>query len=223
MNQATAVVVDALRASATAAALLHHGAKRLLVTREVDEAFHARTLWPEALLFGERGGIPPKGFDHGNSPAEAHHAHASNVIFTTTTGAGRLVQCWGAPCMLMGSCVNASAVVGRVIQENRDVVIIPAGLMSDPNFDAQEDRVAAAYLAMRLGWPSGEGSDACRAWQARIETEGLDALFATSPHSDSLRALGMQEDIALCAAVDTYPVAPLVVEQTLYGLVVRAA
>lgn len=222
-HQTTAVVVDALRASATAAALFHHGARRLLVTSEVDAAFEARALWPEALLYGERGGIPPEGFDYGNSPAEACHAVGRDVVFTTTTGAGRMVQSWGAPCVLMGSCVNVRAVVRRVFQEDRDVVIIPAGLMSDPNFDAQEDRAAAAYLAMRLGWPLGEGAAACQMWQARIQEVGLSTLFETAPHADALRELGMQDDIALCVAVDTYSVAPLAVEQAAYGLVVCAA
>ncbi len=53
-----AVVVDALRASATAAALLSHGAKRVLVVRDVEDAFDAQGAWPEALLYGERGGLP---------------------------------------------------------------------------------------------------------------------------------------------------------------------
>ncbi len=63
-----AVVVDALRASATAAMLLHHGARSILAVREVEEALTAKTKHADALLFGERGGLPPEGFDFGNSP-----------------------------------------------------------------------------------------------------------------------------------------------------------
>jgi 2-phosphosulfolactate phosphatase len=210
-NGCSAVVVDALRASATAAALLHAGASRLLVTLEVEEARAARAAWPQALLFGERGGLPPEGFDYGNSPAEALHAAGRDVIFTTTTGAGRMVQCWGAPCVLMGTTVNAGAVSAALEREARDVVIIPAGLMTDPAFDAQEDRVAAAYLAMRLSWPLGEGSEHCTHWMGRVRAEGLEALFQSAPHAQALRDLGMQADIPLCAAVDTHPVAPVAI------------
>ena len=53
-----AIVVDALRASATAAMLLHAGARQLLVVRTVEEAFAAKLELPGALLFGERGGVP---------------------------------------------------------------------------------------------------------------------------------------------------------------------
>ena len=59
-NGAVAVIVDALRASATAAALLEAGAREILAVREVEEAFAARADWPDALLYGERGDVPDK-------------------------------------------------------------------------------------------------------------------------------------------------------------------
>ena len=106
---AVAVIVDALRASATAAAILEAGATEVLAVREVEEAFAARADWPDALLYGERGGLPPAGFDYGNSPTEGVFAAGRRVIFTTTTGAGRLVQAWGAGAVLMGAPTNATA------------------------------------------------------------------------------------------------------------------
>ena len=78
----------------------------------------------------------------------------------------------------------------------------------------------AALLASRLGWPLGEGAAACRHWQARVEEEGLEALFASAPHSASLRELGFDEDIHLCAQVDHYPALPLARERTRHGVVV---
>lgn len=221
-NGCTAVVVDALRASATAAALVHAGCRTLLVTREVEDALAAKAMWPEALLYGERGGLPPAGFDHGNSPAEAVHTQGRDVIFTTTTGAGRLVQAWGAPCVLMGSPVNATRVVKALEQEARDVVFIPAGLMGDPHFDAQEDRAAAAFLALQLRWPLGEGAQACLHWQRRIAEEGLAQLFHTAPHAEALRSLGMADDIDLCAQVDTLPAVPTGRRLTGHGVLCSA-
>jgi 2-phosphosulfolactate phosphatase len=217
----TAVVVDALRASATAAALLHHGARRLLVVHHVEDAFAAQKDWPGALLYGERGGLPPEGFHHGNSPREAHHAARRDVIFTTTNGAARIVQAWGAPAILLGGPANANAVVAHLQREQRDVVLIPAGLVTDPNYDAQEDRAAAAYLATLLGWTIGQGHSECQHWQQRVQAEGLEQLFTTAPHSESLRQLGFEEDIHLCAQVDTYPALPLAVERTSYGVVLK--
>lgn len=208
-----AVVVDALRASATVAALVAAGADDICVVREVEDAFAMRERWPDALLFGERGGVPPLGFDYGNSPREAVHACGRRVIFTTTTGAGRMLQAWGAERVLMGSVVNCMAVVQhleRCAAEN--VVLIPAGLMDDPDFDAQEDWTAAVYLASQLlagrvysghvVW--GEGQAYYEHYINRIETEGLGSLFENAPHAAKLRAVGMSEDIPLCAEVDRY-------------------
>ncbi len=203
-----AVVVDALRASATAAMLLHAGAQALLVVREVEEARAARQKYPDALLFGERGGLPPAGFDGGNSPRETAIARDRRVIFTTTTGAGRLVSAWGAPAVLLGTTVNARAVIQAAQTYGREVVLIPAGRTGQPDFDAQEDRAAAALLGMMAGAEIGEGADAFRHWQARIESEGMEALFASAPHADRLREIGHDPDIAYCAQVDLTDAVP---------------
>ena len=82
-----AIVVDALRASATAAMLLETGATELIVVAEVEDAIAAKQSYPDALIFGERGGLPPPGFDGGNSPQDVACAAGRRVIFTTTTGA----------------------------------------------------------------------------------------------------------------------------------------
>lgn len=221
-HRTAAVVVDALRASATAAALFANGARELLVTRTVDEALTLKNQHPDALLYGERGGLPPAGFDYGNSPIEAIHCRNKTVIFTTTTGAGRLVQAWGANPLLMGSTINCASVVQYLINKNiQEVVLIPAGLMNDDEFDAQEDWVAATYIAMNLcnaivgcnalAW--GNGYNRFMQYRNRIETDGLDFLFNTSPHADKLRAINKQDDILLCAQPNIYSTVPVAVKQ----------
>lgn len=197
-----AVVVDALRASATAAMLLDAGAIEILAVRAVDEALALRQEHPDALLFGERGGLPPEGFDYGNSPRDAQAARGRRIIFTTTTGAGRLVQCWGAPAVYMGTTVNATASCRAAARHGRDVVVIPAGLMGAPAFDAQEDWAAAACIARKSGAPLGEGAAAAKYWLRRIDDEGIATLFASAPHASKLRMAGLQDDIAYCGQVD---------------------
>src|SRR5690606_17075583 len=130
---------------------------------------------------GERGGIPPAGFDYGNSPREAPFAKGRRVIFTTTTGAGRLVQCRGAEAVYMGSTVNARAVALAAVRHDKDIVVIPAGLMSDPHFPAQEDWVAATAIALTAGGQVGEGAAHFEAWRKRIDQEGVPALFESAP------------------------------------------
>lgn len=219
----TAIIVDALRASATAAMLFDAGARSILVTREVEDARAAKTAHPRALLFGERGGVPPEGFDYGNSPREAGHGADRDIIFTTTTGAGRLISAADAPVVLMGTTINASAVAQYVAQAGHDAVLIPAGLTDDPAFDAQEDRCAAVAIAMKAGAAIGEGTDIFETWRDRINDVGFETLFALSPHAAKLRAVGMEEDVAYCAQVDLTDAIPVLREQTEHGLLLRDA
>lgn len=228
-HRAVAVVVDALRASATAAALLHAGALEILAVPGVNDALAARRERPDVLLYGERGGLPPEGFDYGNSPAEAHHAAGRRVVFTTTTGAGRLSQCAGAAAVLMGTVVNASAAVAavrRLAGPDGGVVFIPAGLMDDPAFDAQEDRAAAVFLVERLraACPRveiGEGRDLHAAYAARLAEEGILRLFETAPHAEKLRRIHLESDIPLCAEPDRYPAVPLAAAFPREGVLLR--
>lgn len=222
-RQCVAVVVDALRASATAAYLLHAGATEIVVVREVEDAYAAHRAYPGALLAGERGGLPPEDFDLGNSPRQVETAAGRRVIFTTTTGAGRLIACWGAPAVYMGSTVNAAAVARAAASHGRDVVLIPAGLMDDPGFIAQEDWVAATAVAIALDVAVGEGAGRFQYWRARIESEGLPYLFATAPHAEKLRAVGLDADIPFCAQLDSVSAVPLVLGRNQFGVTVGMA
>lgn len=217
-----AVIVDALRASATAAALFDAGATEVLVVAEVEEAFKARAeFWPDALLFGERGGLPPAGFDHGNSPREAHHARGRRVVFTTSNGSARLLQAWGAPFIHFGTTTNALAIVQHLAGQPHDVALIPVGKVGHPGYDAQEDWVAAAAIAMLAGAPIGEGALYYRDTRQLIELDGVLNLFQSAPHAEELRKVGLAEDIALCARMNTSRAVPTVAEKTRFGLVLR--
>lgn len=220
-HKCTAIIVDALRASATAAMLLHHGARSILTVREVDEALKARATHPEALLYGERGGLPPEGFHYGNSPRETSHARGKTVVFTTTTGAGRLVSAWGAHGVLMGTTINATAVARAAAELEHDVVIVPAGFAGDPEFDAQEDWCASVAIAMKAGVTIGEGREEFEAWRDRIDGEGIEAIFNGAPHAAKLRKIGLEADISWCAQVDVTSAVPQGVARTELGVVLE--
>lgn len=218
-----AIIVDALRASATAAMLLDAGARELWVVSEVETAREAQRTLPGALLFGERGGLPPEGFDGGNSPRETAIAKDKTVIFTTTTGAGRLVAAWGSHAVYMGTTLNARAVASLAASHGRDVVVIPAGLATDPTFDAQEDWAAGAAVAALLPGEPGEGAERFAHWRSRIEAEGVERLFETAPHSEKLRRVGLDADIVYAAQYDLTTAVPQAVERNEWGVVVRRA
>lgn len=222
-GQCVAIVVDALRASTMAAMMLHHGATEIISVLEVEQAIAAREeAYPDALLAGERDGLPPAGFDLGNSPLQAAKAKGLRVVFTTTTGTGRLLACWGSAAVYMGTTVNAAAVGHAAAGHGRDVVVIPAGCMGNPGFNAQEDLTAAAFLVMKQeGARLGEGDALFQHWRARILDEGLPRLFETAPHADLLRRAGLDADIAFCAQADITATTPRGVARNEWGIVLR--
>src|SRR5207247_5883456 len=64
------IVVDVLRASSSIVTLLECGARPVVAAGNIEEARSLHQRLPSYLLCGERGGLPPVGFDYGNSPAE---------------------------------------------------------------------------------------------------------------------------------------------------------
>lgn len=230
-RKAVAVIVDALRASATAALLLEKGTDKICAVREVEEALEMKRHWPDAVLFGERGGRPPAGFDYGNSPEEAACAGGRSVIFTTTTGVSRLISASGAFAVVMATTVNGAALLSFLQQTDAaEAVIIPAGLAGDPGFDAQEDWTAAVWLAgLCLEHPApgaffslGEGAEAFRRYQERISKEGLSGLFHSAPHAARLRAISMEKDIDFCARTNICSALPIACGRRGTGVLLRA-
>jgi 2-phosphosulfolactate phosphatase len=211
-HKAVAVVVDALRASATIAMLLQRGASDVLVVKEVGEAFAYRQAYPHTLLVGERGGLKVDGFDFGNSPVDIQHADMRDkpVVFTSTTGAQRLVDCQGAAAIMVGTTINASVVARRVATlaqtTGAPIVIIPAGLATDASVVAEEDWLGAVVLAARLCLPMHQASrPSFQHYQQLIQSAGLLRGFLTSSHGQQLVQLGFGEDVQMCAQVDLIP------------------
>jgi 2-phosphosulfolactate phosphatase len=208
-QKAVAVVVDALRASATITCLLHGGAAEVVVVKEVDEAYAYREAYPGSLLVGERGGLKVDGFDFGNSPHEIRRVdvRGKQVAFTSTTGAQRLVDCLGASAITVGTTINASAVARQVsamaLAEQVPIVIIPAGLATDPDVVAEEDWLGATVLATHLGLPIHRTSEpSYQQYQRLIQSAGLLQGFLQSSHGQKLVRLGFTDDIHMCAQVD---------------------
>ena len=212
-HSCNAVIVDALRASATAAMLLDAGATEIHVVASVDAALALKPSLPNALLYGERGGLPPEGFDHGNSPRETAPAAGRPIIFTTSNGSARLIDAEGAADIYMASTTNALALVAHLAQTDRDTVLIPAGNLADPEFDAQEDWAAATAIAMLADTPIGEGALLYRDWRHRLELDGLVQVFESAPHTQILNDLGLTEDVAYCAQLNITNALPKVTDR----------
>jgi len=64
------IVIDVLRAFSNAAYAFSRGAKEIILVSTVEEALDLKSKLPNAKAMGEVGGLPPAGFDFGNSPTQ---------------------------------------------------------------------------------------------------------------------------------------------------------
>lgn len=206
-----AVVVDALRMTTHAVELFDRGLAELLVVAEVDDA-RAVAAREGARLFGERGGLPPAGFDGGNSPRQHRDGElrGARAVLCTTNGSRAVAACAGARGVLLGGARNAAAVAAAALDRaGREVRLVCAGTGGRLSLD---DVLAAACVLRALAGlePRAELGDGARlALAALAGTPDLATALADCRHGRVLRGLGFGADIAHAAALDASRAAPL--------------
>lgn len=151
-----AVIIDVVRAFTTAAYAFGAGAQSITLVSGVDEALQLKAADPDVLVMGEVGGMPPPGFDFGNSPTRLEHAPVAGRRLVQRTGAGTqgAVRCHRAEPMFTASFAVAGATV-RAIQalEPRTITLVATG-----HTWGDEDRACADYLEQHLmGTPPDPG------------------------------------------------------------------
>ena len=107
------VVIDVIRAFTNAAFAFSRGAKEIHPVSTVEEALQFKAQTPNSLACGEVGGLPPEGFDFGNSPSHTKELDLTGKIIVQRTGAGTqgIVRSVKAETILAASLVVASATI----------------------------------------------------------------------------------------------------------------
>jgi len=207
-----AVVIDVLRATTTIIHALAAGCVAVWPIAEVEEA---RRIADEmragrVLLGGERNGMPPPGFDLGNSPSEytCVRCKGTTLVLTTTNGTRALLRAAAAARTLIAGFVNYSAVCEQLAEETCPIDIVCAGYHGEA---ALEDALLAGALVEFLCEHQAVAlNDAARlAWDC-FEHHGrvLDGALEISAGGVHLRRLGYDEDIRAAARVDQFALVP---------------
>jgi len=138
------LVIDVLRAFSTAAYAFSRGAKEICLVSGVDEALELKERTPNSKAMGEVGGLPPEGFDFGNSPTRILEQDLTGITLIQRTGAGTqgAVRSKNADIMLAVSFVVAKATMEYVLRLKPDEItfVITGGA------DNAEDLACAEFL-----------------------------------------------------------------------------
>jgi 2-phosphosulfolactate phosphatase len=209
---ATAVVIDVLRATTTIVYALAAGSLDVRPCLEVEEARRLADAMPagKVLLGGERGGVALADFDLGNSPREyvAARCKGVSVVLTTTNGTKALLRGAEAQRTLVAAFVNYSAVCEQLRQDARPLHIICAGMNGEP---ALEDTLlAGAFVDFLCEEMETRLNDSARlAWDC-YENHGrvLAGALEISRGGQHLQTLGFGEDVRAAAEVDKFNLVP---------------
>jgi 2-phosphosulfolactate phosphatase len=212
------VVVDVLRASSSIVTLLERGAAPVIAAADIDKARALHGRLPDYLLCGERDGLPPEGFDFGNSPAEFARAELAGrgAILATSNGTRLLARLADAPAVIVGSLLNRTAAAKAAVEIARerglDIVIGCSAAYGGTTFVLEDALGAGAIVdAAVVAEPSVEAGDAARfARDAFLAAQPrLGDAVASAYHARELADGGFGEDVAYCSRVDVSLLVPI--------------
>ncbi|MGC8876081.1 2-phosphosulfolactate phosphatase [Thermus sp.] len=204
------LVVDVIRSTTTAVALLEAGAEALYWVADLEAARAFKDA--DVLLAGEVGGLKPPGFDLGNSPREALEAPVGGrIVVMSTTNGTRAAHAAAktAKHVLLASLYNAHAAARKALElATEEVAILCAGKEGRAGLD---DLYTAGVLAEYLGLlREVEPEDGARIALAlkRAYPDPLEAL-GLSAAAQALKGVGLEADVPFCAQVAKSPLIPL--------------
>lgn len=196
------VVIDVIRAFTNAAFAFSRGAKEIHPVSKVSEALQFKAEIPNSLACGEEGGIPPEGFDFGNSPTHTSTLDLSDRVIVQRTGAGTqgIVRSVKADLIMAASLLVANA-TARYIQmlPITEVTFVITGQYAPGHGD--EDLACAEYLEYTLkGQKPDPAAFVDRVYRSRDALLHLDPNLPAFPRSD----------LDHCTQIDAFDFAVLV-------------
>jgi 2-phosphosulfolactate phosphatase len=199
------VVVDVIRAFTNAAFAFTRGAKEIYPVSTVEEALQFKAENPNSLACGEVGGLPPEGFDFGNSPTQTNELNLKEKIIVQRTGAGTqgIVRSLNARTMLAASFVVANATVNYIQNlAPETVTFVITG--QDGNGRGDEDLACAEYLETLL-----KGQQPVAAPYIERVFRSQDAQMHLDPNKPEFP----KSDLDYCTQIDAFDFAMFVTKE----------
>lgn len=195
-------VIDVFRASSMMVLLKAKGIRHLYLTDEVEKAFCWKLQNPKGLLFGERGGFAPKGFDGGNSPVELlqKEIQDEDAILTTSNGTRAAFAFREKATTLYALSLLNMQAVRTFLFRNRTidhVILLCAG--SEGHFSLEDFAVAAMVWCSLRSVDEFPDEDIKRLAESLVgnlvstTTQNFDLKNTT--HSRKLAQIGLEKDV----------------------------
>jgi len=204
------VIIDIFRATSSICYGINNGAEAIIPVSEVEECTAYHEQYPGYLLAAERDGKVVAGFDFGNSPFSytREKVAGKTVVLTTTNGTHALHLSRSAKKVIIGSFLNLTPVCNWLKDQHENVLLVCAGWKNNFNL---EDTVFAGAVVEQLKAHDFILDDAAIAANDlfQLAKNDIPAYLAKTSHSERLKKLGIEKDIAFCLQVDITTAIPV--------------
>jgi len=219
VEQYIVVIVDIFRATSSICYGIENGAEAIIPVSEVEACAAYRAQGLGYLLAAERNGEVVTGFDFGNSPFSytKEKVAGKTVVLTTTNGTQALHLSRTAKKVVIGSFLNLTALCNWLKTQNENILLVCAGWKN--NFNLEDTLFSGAVIEQlkssnfKLDDPAIAANDLYQAGK-----DDLNAYLAKTSHSDRLKKLGIEADIAFCLNVDLTTAIPVLEGERLVKL-----
>jgi len=207
------IVIDVLRCTSSIVTALVNGAASIIPVESVGQARAMKAKQSNYVLAGERGGLPPRGFNLGNSPRDfsTERIRGKDIIITTTSGTQAIKNVSWAKTVLIGSFLNLASVAAQASKiASGDGKSLTIALSGKKGTFSLEDFLCAGAIISRIQ-SSPRLSDAASASLLAFKAadENLEEAVLMGNHARELVDLGLEEDVIICSQKDKYDVVPI--------------
>jgi len=208
----TVVVIDVLRATSVMVHALFNGAREIIPAVSPEEALQKSLLYHtnEVLLAGEQQTVKIEGFHLGNSPLEytPEKVAGKTIIISTTNGTKALNSCLNAKQVIIGSFLNAGAVVNK-LTDKEDVVLFCSGTNNNFSLD---DGLCAALITdgiVKQKKDAVELSDFAQLLlNAYHYNDNITKSLQKCYHLNLLKQRGFENDVTFCLQNNIFNIVP---------------
>ncbi|MCL5071597.1 MAG: 2-phosphosulfolactate phosphatase [Actinobacteria bacterium] len=206
-------VIDTIRAASTIATILGCGGKEVIIAGNKRQAFIFKKIFTDYILCGEEGGLPPKGFDYGNSPLEISELDIKDkgFIIMTTNGTQSIFKTRECPAVFILSILNMNytidTLVDHALKNNNDIALLCSGEKGKIAYDdVYTAGIAVKYLLTKPLRFEFSDSAKLAMTAALTDSDVINALEKSSS-ANSLRKVCSGEDIEFCSQLNKFKIA----------------
>ena len=204
------VIIDIFRATTSICYGIENGAEAIIPVSQIEECIAYQEINPGYLLAAERDGKVVDGFNFGNSPFSytQEKVAGKTIVLTTTNGTHALHLSRSAKKVVIGSFLNLTALCNWIKSQPEDILLVCAGWKNNFNL---EDTLFAGAVVEQLKGGNFISDDAAIAANDlyNLAKNNLDQYLKKTSHSERLKQLGIEADIAFCLQVDVATAIPV--------------